>query len=77
MKKAFSPTNLIIRIVNVENKSGYYTQQGDMEMVAGVMNGLRNHRAHDNESITNEDALRKVIMISLLMFKIDSRIMIE
>ena len=44
---------------------------------AGFMTGFRNPKAHDNESITKEDALRKLIMISLLMFKIDERIITE
>lgn len=77
MRKAFSPGNPIIRIANVENKSGHDTQQGYMDIFAGVMTGIRNPKAHDNETITKEDALRKLIMISLLMFKIDSRILTE
>lgn len=74
MRKAFSPANPIIRIANVDNKSGHDTQQGYMDIFAGVMTGIRNPKAHDNETITKEDALRKLIMISLLMYKIDSRI---
>jgi len=77
MKKAFSPGNPIIEIANVENKSGHDTQQGYMEIFAGVMTGIRNPKAHDNETITKEDALRKLIMISLLMYKIDGRIITE
>ena len=74
MRKAFSPSNPIIRLADVEHKSGHDTQQGYMDIFAGVMTGIRNPKAHDNESITKEDALRKLIMISLLMYKIDSRI---
>ena len=74
MRKAFSPGNPIIRIADVDHKSGHDTQQGYMDIFAGVMTGIRNPKAHDNESITKEDALRKLVMISLLMFKIDSRI---
>ena len=77
MRKAFSPSNPIIRIANVGNKSGHDTQQGYMDIFAGVMTGIRNPKAHDNETITKEDALRKLVMISLLMFKIDSRIITE
>lgn len=77
MKKAFSPGNPIIKIANVENKSGHDTQQGYMEIFAGVMTGIRNPKAHDNETITKEDALRKLIMISLLMYKIDGRIITD
>ncbi len=69
MNKAFSPGSPIIRIADVEHKSGHDTQQGYMEILAGVMTGIRNPKAHDNESITKEDALRKLVMISLLMYK--------
>lgn len=77
MRKAFSPANPIIRIADVDHRSGRDTQQGYMDIFAGVMTGIRNPKAHDNESITKEDALRKLIMISLLMFKVDSRIITE
>lgn len=77
MKRAFSPVNPIIRIADVDHKSGHDTQQGYMEIFAGVMTGIRNPKAHDNETITKEDALRKLIMISLLMYKIDGRIIVD
>lgn len=77
MRKAFSPGNPIIKIANVENRSGHDTQQGYMEIFAGVMTGIRNPKAHDNEIITKEDALRKLIMVSLLMYKIDGRLITE
>lgn len=77
MRKAFSPSNPIIRIADVAHKSGHDTQQGYMDIFAGLMTGVRNPKAHENESITKEDALRKLMMISLLMFKIDSRIITD
>lgn len=77
MRKAFSPGNPIVRIASPASKSGHDTQQGFMDIFAGVMTGIRNPKAHDNETISKEDALRKLILISLLMFKIDSRIITE
>ncbi len=74
MRKAFSPANPIIRIADVDHKSGHDTQQGYMDIFAGMMTGIRNPKAHDNENISKEDALRKLILASLLLFKIDSRI---
>lgn len=35
------------------------------------MTGIRNTKAHDNETTTKEDALRKLVMLSILMFKIE------
>lgn len=77
MRKAFSPNNPIICIASPASKSGQDTQQGYMDIFAGVMTGIRNPKAHDNETISKEDALRKLIMISLLMYKIDERIITE
>ena len=34
---------------------------------------IRNPKAHDNETISREDALRKQVLVSLLMYKIDDR----
>ena len=36
------------------------------------MTGIRIPKAHDNETITRDDALRKLIMLSILMYKIDN-----
>lgn len=43
-----------------------------MQFFSGVMTGIRNPKAHDNETITRDDALRKLIMLSILMYKIDN-----
>ena len=77
MRKAFSVTNPIIHISSQTTRSGHDTQQGYMVIFAGVMTGIRNPKAHDNELISQEDAYRKLIMISLLMSKIDCRLIIE
>ena len=74
MRRAFSKDNPIIKITHLDNRSGHDTQQGYMDIFAGVMTGIRNPKAHDNETITKEDAYRKLIMISILMYKIDERI---
>jgi len=73
MRKAFSPRNPLIRIAELSSKSGLDTQQGYMDIYAGVMTGIRNPKAHENETISKDDALRKLVMISLLMYKIDDR----
>ena len=77
MHKAFSPNNPIICLESQASISGRDTQRGYMDIYAGVMTGIRNPKAHDNDTITKEDALRKLIMISLLMFKIDERIITD
>ena len=74
MQKAFSPANPIIRLAPDTTVSGQDTQKGYLQIFAGVMTGIRNPKAHENETISKEDALRKLVMISLLMYKIDGRI---
>lgn len=74
MQKAFSANNPIIAIADCSTVSGNDTQKGYMEIFAGVMTGIRNPKAHDNNVITRDDALRKLILLSLLMYKIDGRL---
>lgn len=47
-------------------------QKGYMHMFAGAMMGIRNPKAHANETITKEDALRKLAFASMLMYKLDT-----
>ena len=74
MQKAFSVDHPIIRIASGETVSARDTQQGYMQIFSGAMTGIRNPKAHDNDTITQEDALRKLIMISILMYKIDNAV---
>lgn len=76
MQRAFSVDNPIIRISRDDTVSGQDTQKGYMQIFSGVMTGIRNPKAHDNQTITREDALRKLILISMLMYKIDGATLI-
>lgn len=71
MQKAFSVDNPIIRLTPGRTVSDQDTQKGYMQIFAGVMTGIRNPKAHDNEIISSEDALRKLMMLSILMYKLD------
>jgi uncharacterized protein (TIGR02391 family) len=71
MQRAFSVDNPVIRLSPGRTVSDQDTQKGYMQIFAGVMTGIRNPKAHDNETISHEDALRKLIMLSILMYKID------
>ena len=77
MRKAFSVNTPIINIGAGSSQSGDDTQKGYMEIFAGVMTGIRNPKAHGNETISREDAYRKLILASLLMYKIDERALTE
>ena len=71
MQKAFSVDSPIIRLSSKKTQSAHDIQLGYMQIFSGVMTGIRNPKAHDNEIISQEDALRKLIMLSILMYKID------
>lgn len=73
MLKALSVDNPIIRLSKESTQSALDIQKRYMQIFAGLMTGIRNPKAHDNETITKEDALRKLVMISILMYKIEER----
>lgn len=43
-------------------------------MLAGAMSALRNPKAHANITITKDDAMRRLMFASMLMYKIDEAI---
>lgn len=52
--------------------SEYDIQEGYMHMFAGAMQGMRNPKAHENDIIDKADALRKLAVASMLMYKLDT-----
>jgi hypothetical protein len=44
---------------------------GFMKMTEGAMNALRNPVAHENLSLSPEDAMRRLMFASMIMCKID------
>ena len=45
-----------------------------MDIFAGAMKGIRNPNAHENTKIYRDDAIRKLMFASLLMYKIDDAV---
>ena len=43
-----------------------------MEMFAGAMIGIRNPKAHNNQTISKADAIRNLHFASMLMYKLDN-----
>lgn len=74
MLNAFKKDNPIIRLTDLQSQSDKDVQDGYMHMFAGAMLGIRNPKAHANENISKEDALRKLAFASMLMFKLDDHI---
>lgn len=71
MRQTFSPRTPILKIQDISTETGRNVQQGYMDIFAGAMTGIRNPKAHNNQIITREDAIRKLHLASLLMYKID------
>lgn len=74
MKTVFSANTPLIEFCDRSTDSGANTQKGFMEMLAGAMSALRNPKAHANIQIRREDAMRRLIFASMLMYKIDEAV---
>lgn len=74
MRKAFAPSNPLLIFEGMDTESGRNVQEGYMQMFAGAMQGIRNPKAHENLSISREDAVKRLVLASLLMDKIDEAI---
>ena len=72
MYSAFSAKNPVLQFAPTSHYSEFDIQEGYMHMFAGAMQGIRNPKAHANETIDKEDALRKLAFASMLMYKLDS-----
>jgi len=75
MKTVFSVNNPMVEFCDCSTDSGFSTQKGFMEMLAGAMSALRNPKAHANITISPEDAMRRIIFASMLMYKIDEAVL--
>lgn len=59
MSAALSVQNPVIKSGDISTETGSNIQQGNMEMFAGAMLGIRNPKAHNNQTISRPDAVRK------------------
>ena len=71
MKNVFSANSPLVEFCDQSTETGKNTQKGFMEMLAGAMSALRNPKAHANITISKEDAMRRIVFASMLMYKID------
>lgn len=74
MQAAFSVQNPIIKLGDISTETGTNIQQGYMEMFAGAIRGIRNPKAHSNQSLSKADAIRKLHFASMLMCKLDNEL---
>lgn len=72
MNHVFSlETPILLVEDNLDTLTNKDTQKGYMMMFSGAMSGIRNPKAHENLQITREDAIRKLMFASMLMYKLD------
>ena len=74
MRKTFSPSNPLLIFEDLDTESGKNVQEGYMQIFAGAIQGIRNPKAHENTYISREDAIKRLILASLLMEKVDEAI---
>ena len=72
MHKLFSGNPPLCAVCDTSTDSGDNFQQGFHFMAAGAMAALRNPKAHSNdEALTAEEAMRRLMFASMLMYKLD------
>lgn len=73
MQWAFSLESPILKLESdTTTQSGKDVQLGYMNLFSGAISAIRNPKAHENMTISREDALRKLYFASILMFKLDA-----
>ena len=74
MTTVFSPNAPLVKFGDNSSESGKNIQKGFMQMLSGAMSALRNPKAHANITISADDAMRRLMLASMLMFKIDEAV---
>lgn len=67
----FSKNNPILQFEDIHYMSGENVQVGYLMMFQGMWKGLRDPKAHENMYLTKEQALERLVFLSMLMNKID------
>lgn len=70
----FSENNPILKFEDTSVESGLNVQKGYMQIFAGAMTGIRNPKAHENQTISKEAAIKRLVFASLLMDKVDEAV---
>lgn len=71
MNKVFSKEDTLLDICDRTVESGEDIHEGTRFMLAGAMAALRNPKAHANITISAEEAMRRLMFASMLMYLID------
>lgn len=71
MNRIFADKEPIIETADRSTQTGRDIHMGTRFLFAGAMAALRNPKSHENNSIGKDDAMRRLIFASMLMFRID------
>lgn len=75
MNTIFSANRPILKLCDLTSQTGEDKQKGLMMMAAGAMSALRNPKSHANsETVTSEEAMRRLMFASMLMYQIDEAV---
>lgn len=74
MTTVFSPNSPMLKVCDISTDTGMNEQKGLMFMLQGAMSALRNPKAHSNITISKNDAMRRIMYASMLMYKIDKAV---
>lgn len=74
MRKAFSGSNPLLIFEGINTESGKNVQEGYTQIFAGAIQAIRNPKAHENINISHDEAVKRLILASLLMDKIDEAV---
>ena len=71
MLTAFSPKNPVLRLNSLRTLSDRNEQSGYMQILQGVMTGIRNPRSHEYDFVDNpEEALEMLVLANHLVRKV-------
>lgn len=65
------PKEPVIEAADWSTQTGKDIHMGTRFLFAGAMAALRNPKSHENNAIEKDDAMRRLIFASMLMFQID------
>lgn len=75
MHRIFADKPPHLPICALDSRTGQDTQTGYRFMMAGAVSALRNPKSHSNdEQISEEEAMRRLMFASMLMYKIDDAV---
>ena len=60
----------VIPLNSLSTQSEKDEQQGYCDLFTGAMEAFRNPMSHENIELSKEDAIRKLLFVSLLMYRI-------